>query len=99
MLASRRPVPGRGDVGGGIGGGATGGLYGREWTRSELLERVGDVSQVGGARPIRYAEGPEDGVPAVQVRTGGGLSFTVLPGRGLDLGEAHFNGAPLCWRS
>jgi hypothetical protein len=74
-------------------------LYGREWTRSELLERVGDVSQVGGARPIRYAEGPEDGVPAVQVRTGGGLSFTVLPGRGLDLGEAHFNGAPLCWRS
>jgi hypothetical protein len=74
-------------------------LFGREWTKAELLARVGDVSQIGGARPIRYAEGPEDGVPAVLVRTGGGLSFTVLPGRGMDIGEAHYNGASLCWRS
>jgi hypothetical protein len=74
-------------------------LFGREWTKPELLARVGDISQIGGARPIRYAEGPEDGVPAVLVRTGGGLSFTVLPGRGMDLGEAHYNGASLCWRS
>jgi hypothetical protein len=74
-------------------------LYGRDWTRAELLRRVGDVGQVGGARPITYAEGPEAGVPAVLVRTGGGLSFSVLPGRGLDLGEAHFNGASLCYRS
>ena len=74
-------------------------LFGRRWSKAELLERVGDVSQLGGARPIVYAEGPEAGVQAVEVRTGGGLSFTVLPGRGMDLGFAEYNGAPLCWRS
>ena len=74
-------------------------LYGRDWTKRELLERVGDVSQLGGARPITFAEGPEAGVAAVDVRTGSGFRFTVLPGRGLDLGLAEYNGAPLNWRS
>jgi hypothetical protein len=74
-------------------------LFGRRWTKRELLERVGDVSQLGGARPIRLEDGPEDGVQAVEVRTGSGFAFTVLPGRGMDLGFAEFNGAPLCWRS
>jgi len=27
-------------------------LFGRRWTRRELLERVGDISQLGGARPM-----------------------------------------------
>jgi hypothetical protein len=74
-------------------------LYGRDWTKAELLARVGDVSQVGGARLVRLQEGPEDGVLAAQLRTGAGLSFTVLPGRGMDIGEAHYNGVSLCWRS
>ena len=74
-------------------------LFGRRWTKRELLERVGDVSQLGGARPVRLEDGPEDGVQAVEVRTGSGFAFTVLPGRGMDLGFAEFNGAPLCWRS
>ena len=74
-------------------------LFGRSWTRKELLTRVGDISQLGGARPITLAEGPEAGVSAVEVRTGSGFNFTVLPGRGLDLGFAEFRGASLCWRS
>lgn len=74
-------------------------LFGREWTRAALLEYVGDVSQVGGARLVEYAEGPESGVRAAQVRTGSGFAFTVLPDRGMDLGFAEFNGTPLCWRS
>jgi hypothetical protein len=74
-------------------------LFGRQWTRGELLERVGDVSQLGGARLITLADGPEAGVQAAEVRTGSGLAFTVLPGRGMDIGFAEFRGMPLCWRS
>src|SRR5690349_12268545 len=74
-------------------------LYGRSWSRSELLERVGDVSQLGGARLVTFVEGPEAGVQAAEVRTGSGLNFTVLPGRGMDIGFAEYLGAPLCWRS
>ncbi|HUE75465.1 MAG TPA: DUF4432 family protein [Chloroflexota bacterium] len=74
-------------------------LFGRTWARRELLERVGDVSQVGGTRRIRLAEGPEDGVEAIEFRTGSGFAFTVLPSRGLDISFAEYRGAPLCWRS
>src|SRR4051794_39038465 len=74
-------------------------LFGRRWSRAELLERVGDISQLGGARLLTFAEGPEAGVLAAEVRTGSGLTFTVLPGRGMDIGFADFRGTPLCWRS
>ena len=74
-------------------------LFGQHWTREALLERVGDISQLGGARLVTLAEGPEAGVQAAEVRTGTGLAFTVLPGRGMDLGFAEFRGIPLCWRS
>jgi hypothetical protein len=74
-------------------------LFGRRWTRAELLERVGDISQVGGARLVKFEEGPEAGVLAAELRTGSGLAFSVLPGRGMDIGFAEFRGMPLCWRS
>jgi hypothetical protein len=74
-------------------------LFGRQWSRAELLQRVGDISQVGGARLVTFAEGPESGVLAAEVRTGSGLNFTVLPGRGMDLGFAEYRGTPLCFRS
>jgi Domain of unknown function (DUF4432) len=74
-------------------------LFGRGWTRAELLEHVGDISQLGGARLVTLAEGPESGVAAAEMRTGSGFAFTVLPGRGMDIGFAEFRGMPLCWRS
>ena len=45
-------------------------LFGQSWTRAELLERVGDVSQIAGARLVTLADGPEDGVAAAEIRTG-----------------------------
>ncbi|MBV9173758.1 MAG: aldose 1-epimerase family protein [Chloroflexi bacterium] len=74
-------------------------LFGRRWTRTQLLEHIGDVSQVGGARLLAFAEGPEAGVTVAELRTGTGFGFTVLPGRGMDLGFAEYRGMPLCWRS
>src|SRR5438067_9156287 len=74
-------------------------LFGQSWTRQALLERVGDVSQLGGARLVTLEEGPESGVSVAELRTGSGLSFSVLAGRGMDIGFAEFRGVPLCWRS
>ena len=74
-------------------------LFGRTWTAAELLEHVGDISQVGGVRLVTFAEGPEAGVVAAEIRTGAGLNFAVLPGRGMDIGFAEYRGTPLCWRS
>jgi hypothetical protein len=50
-------------------------LFGREWTRAELLAHVGDLSQVAGVRLIELSDGVERGVRAADVRTGGGLEL------------------------
>src|ERR1700687_188995 len=55
-------------------------LYGRHWTRSELLERVGDVSQVGGARLVQLADGPGAGGAVAELRACSGVAVAVLAG-------------------
>ncbi len=74
-------------------------LFGRPWDRATLMRHVGDVGQLGGATPLVYDEGPERGTRAIEVRTGTGFSFTVLPDRGLDIFHAELHGAALSWRS
>jgi hypothetical protein len=68
---------------------------GRTWTKTELLSFIGDPQQIAGATPFVLAAGKADGVKGVRVDTGGGLSFTVLPGRGMDIAGASYRGLAL----
>ncbi|MFD0717227.1 aldose 1-epimerase family protein [Paenibacillus sp. GCM10027626] len=74
-------------------------LYGRSWTRRELLARVGRLEQIGGIRQFACTDGAERGVELIQVRTGAGLSYTVSPTKGLDLSLAEFGGMPFSWQA
>jgi hypothetical protein len=74
-------------------------LYGRRYSRAELLERVGRLEQISGIEPCVLAGGLAEGVRALHVRSGSGLAFTVLPDRCLDIPMITFNGRPLCWYS
>jgi hypothetical protein len=74
-------------------------LYGSFLTRADLLQRVGDLSQIAGVRVGELGDGLERGVRIAEVHTGSGLQFTVLVDRGMDIGAASFCGAPLAWRS
>ncbi len=74
-------------------------LHGRDYTKRELLDMVGDADQLGGATPHLLTDGPAHGTRAITVRSPGGLSFVCLPDRGLDLGWADYRSMPLAWRS
>lgn len=74
-------------------------LFGVNYDKGELYRRIGDISQVGGAKYYELRDGSEKGVEALDFRTGGGLRFTVLPGRRMDVSYAEYKGVPLCWRS
>src|SRR4051812_41549940 len=74
-------------------------LYGSQYSKADLLAHVGDISQVARIKPYRLVEGLEDGVLALDVTTGSGLDYTVLPGRGMDISAASYNGRSLAWRS
>ena len=47
----------------------------------ELLSRVGDLSQVMGAKEYMMMDGKSKGVRTLEVRNGGGLEFTVVEDR------------------
>jgi len=74
-------------------------LLGKTFTRKALLQRVGDMAQIAGAIDHVLSDGPSKGVRAVNVYTGSGFRFTVLPDRGMDIGAAEHAGRSLCWHS
>ncbi|HHV93110.1 MAG TPA: aldose 1-epimerase family protein [Firmicutes bacterium] len=74
-------------------------LFGRKWTREELLSYVGDIQQIGGVRRFVLQEGREAGVEIAQFRTGTGFNFDVVLSRALDISLAEYQGQPLAWRS
>ena len=74
-------------------------LYNKVFSKNEILEKVGDISQICEAKFVRLAGGNREGVEAVSVKTGSGLNFYVLPGRGMDIGMADYKGYALSWRS
>jgi hypothetical protein len=70
-------------------------LFGRPIDRDSLTRRLGHMSQLAGARASVLASGAARGVEAVDVKTGTGFEFTVLPGRGLDIAWASYRGIPI----
>lgn len=67
-------------------------LYGRDYTKDELLKRVGDISQIAGIRSYTLNDGRAKGVEAFDVKTGSGLTYTVLKDRALDIAWMDYNG-------
>jgi uncharacterized protein DUF4432 len=74
-------------------------LFGKRYTKDQLLARTGDIAQIAGVRMFTYAEGPAKGVAAAEFKTGSGFRFTALIDRCLDIGPAEWCGTPLAWRS
>ncbi len=64
-----------------------------------LRERVGDLRQLASVRGVVLQDGPEAGVRALLFSTGGGLDFSVLIDRSLDIGTLHYRGVPVAWQS
>jgi galactose mutarotase-like enzyme len=73
-------------------------IFGKEMTKSEILERVGDIEQIAQITSMELKEGDASGVRALDVRNGSGLRFLVVTDRGLDITTAEFNGIPLTIR-
>jgi Domain of unknown function (DUF4432) len=60
-------------------------LWGRRWTRAELLARVGRLEQVAGIRLVEGGDGAERGVRMLRCWSGAGFEFEILVDRGFDV--------------
>lgn len=74
-------------------------LFNRKWTRTEIQNYLGDLSQIAGVKLGEWSDGNERGLRVADFRSGAGLEFTVLLDRGMDIGPASYKGMPLAWIS
>ncbi len=74
-------------------------LFGTSYTAKEIRRLIGRTQQIGGIEQGRFEGGPEDNARFLRFETGTGLSFVVLPDRGMDISSAKFRGASLSWDS
>lgn len=74
-------------------------LYQRQWSRQELARYTGSLNQIAGIQPLEASDGPERGSRQLQVWTGSGLTFNVLPDRAMDISACQYKGMSLAWRS
>lgn len=59
---------------------------------AERCRYLGNPDQLCSVRRLRVEDGRAKGTEEYQVKTGGGLSFSVLPDNGMDLGELTYRG-------
>ncbi len=74
-------------------------LFGNSYSFSELKDASGDISTIAGLKPYTLFDGPERGVFAIDVWTGSGLQYTVVPDRGMNICNTKYRGIPLDWSS
>ena len=74
-------------------------LYGRNYTRQDLVKCTGLMDQIAGVRLVELSDGWGRGARAALLYTGAGLTATILVDRGLDIYDASYNGAALAWVS
>ena len=73
----------------------------RDWrpdgARASCVAHYGHMRQLCGLKRYYLADGRAAGAEAIDVDTGGGLCFTVLPGRGMDISRLSYRGVPVSY--
>ncbi len=70
-------------------------IWNKEYTKSDLLQRIGDITQIAGTKSYVLNDGKAFGVRGIDVKTGSGLEFTIIPDRCMDIAWASYNGKAL----
>lgn len=65
--------------------------------KKELLRHTGLISQVAGITRFTVADGNGRGIPAVHVKNGSGLEYTVFEGRNMDMYDLEYKGVNLAF--
>jgi hypothetical protein len=65
--------------------------------RTELQQYIGNQAQLGGSRHYELTDGRARNLRAIDVNSGSGLQYTIMPDRGMDISLASFKGTNLVY--
>lgn len=69
-------------------------LFGKNYSKKELLDKMGNIGTLAGVRTIEYQDGFARGLRAYEVVCGD-IRFTAYIDKCLDIGEYYYKGVPL----
>jgi len=72
-------------------------LFGKDFSRTDIEKYTGNIYQIAGTRHYELTEGRKKGTRAIDINTGSGFIFTVLPDRALDISLASYKGINLVY--
>ena len=65
--------------------------------KKEILQYIGNQAQIGGTRHYILTDGWGRNLRAIDVNTGSGLQYTIIPDRGMDISLASYKGINLVY--
>jgi len=65
--------------------------------RTEIEQYIGNQLQIGGCRKYTLTDGRSRGLRGIDVDSGSGLKYTILPDRGMDISLASYKGINLVY--
>jgi len=74
-------------------------IFGTELSKKEILEKVGDISQLCEIKYFEYIDGVSRGVRGIDIKNPEGANITILPDRGMDISSLSYKGIPINWKS
>lgn len=74
-------------------------LYGERFSKREIQKRVSNIGQIAGIREFQLTTGKAAGVRGIDIHGAGGLYYTLLPDRCLDIAFAEYKGIPISFFS
>ncbi|MCE5345444.1 MAG: aldose 1-epimerase family protein [Bacteroidales bacterium] len=66
-------------------------------TRNEIMQYTGNQSQIGGSRNYVLTDGWGRNLRGIDVNSGSGFQYTILPDRGMDISLASYKGSNLVY--
>ena len=70
-------------------------IFTKSYDFNELRKKIGNTAQIVGTRHYELTGGSSKGTKAIDVNTGSGLCFTIVPDRGMDISRASYKGVNL----
>jgi hypothetical protein len=74
-------------------------INGTAYTKKELLRYASNLNQLAGITQQKLIDGKANGNRSYNFKTGGGLEYTVLPDKCLDIAAVTFNGVNISFLS
>lgn len=74
-------------------------IFGIELNKKEILEKIGDISQLCEIKYCEYIDGVSRGVRAIDIKSPEGVHLTILPDRGMDISSLSYKAIPINWKS